>query len=142
MPKGNPAAIEKLEDLANENVKVVLGDAKSAAIGKTAKKMLEKNNLYEAVNKNVVATAATVNELVVYVTMKQCDAAIVWEDNIYGIDEVEIVYIDENINTIKTIPACSLNTSSKKELARKFVDFVASEEGKAIYEKHGFQSVE
>jgi len=36
VPKGNPAGIEKVEDLAKPGVKVVLGDKKACAIGKVA----------------------------------------------------------------------------------------------------------
>ncbi len=41
-------------------------------------------------------------------------------------------------NIIKTVPIGTLTSSEKKDTAKKFVDFVASSEGKAIFEKHGF----
>jgi len=142
VPKDNPANIQCLEDLTRDGVKVILGDPKAAAIGKVAAKILKENGLTEAVNANVVATAPTVNEVVVYVTMKQADAVIIWEDNVMGIEDVEIVPIPEEQNQIKTIPVCVLNSSEKPELAQQFADFVAGSEGKAIYEKYGFQPVE
>lgn len=142
VPKGNPANIQSLEDLGNPGVKVVLGDEKSAAIGKVCVKMFEENGLTEAVAKNTIAKAATVNELVVYVTMQQADASIIWEDNVMGVEEIEMIQIPEKQNQIKTIPVCVLKHSTKKELAQMFVDFVASEEGKQIYKKHGFKPVE
>jgi len=142
VPKGNPANIKTLEDLKKSGVKVVLGDEKSCAIGRLAQKILEQNGLQEAVAKNIVAKAATVNELVVYLTMKQADASIIWEDNIAGVEEVEIVEIAKDKNQIKTIPACVITKSKQQELARQFVNFVASEEGKRIYKQHGFKPVE
>jgi len=141
VPKGNPANIQTLEDLTKPEVKVILGDPKSAAIGKISKKILEKNEVYEDVEKNTIALTATVNELVVYLTMGQCDAAIIWEDNVKGIEEVEIIQIPEENNTIKTIPVCTLKSSKNIEMAQKFVDFVVSNEGKEIFEKHGFESI-
>jgi len=142
VPKGNPANIKTLEDLGKDNVKVVLGDEKSAAIGKQAKKILTENNLQEAVAKNTVVKAATVNELVVYLTMKQADASIVWEDNIAGVEDVEIIEIAKDKNEIKTIPVCIISKSNKKELANQFVDFVTSSEGKSYLKKHGFKTLE
>ncbi len=142
VPKGNPAGIEKLEDLGKEGVKVVFGDPKAAAIGKVGTKILEENGLQEAVAANTAAHAATVNELVVYMSMKQADATIIWEDNVVGVEDVEIIKIPKEQNKIKTIPVCVLKTSEKLELAQQFADFVAGPEGKAIYEKHGFQAVE
>ncbi len=120
---------------------MILGDPKSAAIGKITKKLLEENELYEGVENNTIALTATVNELVVYITMGQCDAAIIWEDNVKGIEEVEIIQIPKEINMIKTIPVCTLKSSDKKEIAQKFVDFIVSDEGKEIFEKHGFESI-
>lgn len=141
VPEGNPGDIKTLSDFANPGVKVILGDPKSAAIGKVAKKMLEKEGLTDQVEKNLVATAATVNELVVYITMKQGDATLIWEDNVMDVSEVEIIAIPEEKNMIKTIPVCLIKDSKNKELAQKFIDFVVSDEGKAIYEKHGFKPV-
>ncbi|MBC7075915.1 MAG: molybdate ABC transporter substrate-binding protein [Syntrophomonadaceae bacterium] len=142
VPKGNPAGIKKLEDLAKPGVKVALGDEKAAAIGKTAISILEKNGIKSAVEANVKATAPTVNEVLVYVTMKQVDAAIIWEDNVVGVEEVEIVQIPAEQNEIKTLPVCVLKSSEKPDLAQKFADFVAGPEGKEIFEKHGFRPVE
>ena len=142
VPKGNPADIKGLDDLCREDVKLILGDEKAAAIGRLAQKMLKTNNLAEEANENIVAKAATVNELVVYITMKQGDASIIWEDNVYGIEDIEIVRIAKEKNQIKTIPACVLEMSQKEELATKFVNFVASEKGKNIYKNHGFKPVE
>ncbi len=142
VPKGNPADIKSLDDLCNDDVKLVLGDEKACAIGRLAQKILKANNLAEEANENIVAKAATVNELVVYITMKQGDASIIWEDNVYGIEDIEIVRIAKEKNKIKTIPACVLEMSQKEELATKFVNFVASEKGKNIYKNHGFKPVE
>jgi len=142
VPKGNPAGVESLKDLSKDNVKVVLGDEKACAIGKVAKKLLEANGIKEAVDKNVIAKAPTVNELVVYLSIKQADASIIWEDNVVGVKDVEIVYIPKEKNIIKTIPVCVVKNSKQKDLARKFVDFVASKEGKEIFQKYGFKIVE
>jgi molybdate transport system substrate-binding protein len=142
VPTGNPANINTLEDFAKPEVKVILGDPKATAIGKISKKMLEKIELFDVVNEKTIALTATVNELVVYLTMKQCDVAIIWEDNILGVDEIEAIEIPEEFNMIKTIPICALKSSTNKEMSKKFIEFVISNEGKEIFEKHGFKTIE
>ncbi len=142
VPEGNPANIHSLEDMAVPGLKIVLGDPEAAAIGKTAKKMLTENGLYEAVSANTVATTATVNELLVYLSMKQADCTIIWEDNVQGVEDVEMIQIPDESNQVKTLPVCVLKTSEKLELAQQFADFVAGPEGKAIYEKYGFQVIQ
>ncbi len=138
VPKGNPAGITSLSDLAKPGVTVILGDSKAAAIGKMANKILEKNGIYDTVANNTIARGATVNELVVYTSMKQADASIIWEDLVVNSEKIDIVEIPSEQNVIKIIPIGTLTFSEKKDAATKFVDFVASPGGKAIFEKHGF----
>ncbi len=138
VPEGNPAGITSLADLAEPGVTVILGDSKAAAIGKLANAILEKNGIYDAVANNTIARGATVNELVVYTSMKQADASIIWADLVVNSEKMEIVEIPREQNIIKIIPIGTLVFSEQKDAATKFVDFVASPEGKAIFEKHGF----
>lgn len=137
VPKGNPAGIESLEDLAEPGVRVALGDPEGPAIGKDSKKMLEGLGIWEDANKNVVAFSATVNELLVYISLGQADAAIVWED-LYNPDEMDEVEIPQEMNGIKVVPIGTLVFSENKEMAEKFMNFVASDEGKAVFVDHGF----
>jgi len=136
-PKENPAGVEDLEDLAEPGVRVALGDPEGPAIGKNSKKMLECLGIWEEVEKNVVAFSATVNELLVYISLGQADAAIVWED-LYEPDEMEKVEIPLEMNGIKVVPIGTLVFSDDDETAEKFMNFVASEEGKSVFADHGF----
>ena len=139
VPKGNPANITCLNDLTKPGIKVALGDPKACAIGKLGNKILEKNGIKDAVEKNIILRAATVNELIVYVSTRQVDAAITWEESVlFAPKEIDIIKIPKEQNIIKIIPIGTLTFSENKDMAKKFVDFVTSDEGKAIYAKHGF----
>ncbi|MFD3155703.1 molybdate ABC transporter substrate-binding protein [Haloimpatiens sp. FM7330] len=140
--KGNPKNIKSIKDLKKDGVKVILGDLKSTAIGRVSKKMLGKEKIFNDVMKNVEATTATVNELIVHLSMNEADAAIVWADTIYNLKNVQAVSIPKDKNIIKTVPITILKNSKKKELAKKFQDFVVSEEGKKCFENHGFKTIE
>jgi molybdate transport system substrate-binding protein len=135
--KGNPKNVTCLSDLARPGLKVVLGDNQTNAIGKLGDKMFEKNKVKDGIEKNVVARSATVNELVTYITTGQADATVIWED-LYVPDKMDVVSIPVKQNIIKTIPVGVLTFSENKDEAQKFVDFIASDEGKAIFEKDGF----
>lgn len=108
VPKGNPAGITCLADMAKPGVKLVLGDAQSNAIGKKGEKIFAKNKL--DVEKNVVARDATVNEIVTHLAMKQGDAGLIWEDNGFGAKDIEIIIIPEEQNMIS--PGCRLPFSA------------------------------
>lgn len=139
VPKGNPANITSLEDLAKPGVRVAIGEPTGPAIGQGTKKMLEKDGLWEAVSANVVVTSATVNELLVYVAMKQADAALVFED-LYNPEAMDKIDIPKEQGKVDIVPIGTLKFSTNKEDAEKFLNFVASAEGKAIFAKHGFES--
>ncbi len=136
-PKGNPAGIESLEDLAEPGVRVALGDTTAIPIGKVAKSMMENLGIWDEVEKNVVVLSVTVNELLVYISLGQADAAIVWED-LFDPETMEKVEIPQEINEIEVVPIGKLVFSENMESAEKFMNFVASEEGKAVFADHGF----
>jgi molybdate transport system substrate-binding protein len=139
VPEGNPANIACLQDLADPGVEIVLGDAEAAACGKIANKVLEKNGLFEAVDQNVVSRTATANELAVYISQGQADAAICWNADLCGLDEVtDVIPIPEEQNIIKIIPIGTLTFTEKDDKANQFIDFVSSETGKEFFEQYDF----
>jgi molybdate transport system substrate-binding protein len=141
VPKGNPANISCLDDLTKPGIRVALGDPKACAIGRLGNEILEKSGIYDAVEKNVITRTATVNELIVSISMGLVDAAITWEETVlFAPGEVDIIQIPKGKNIINIIPIGSLTFSKNRDMARKFVDFVTSDEGKAIFEKYGFTS--
>jgi molybdate transport system substrate-binding protein len=138
VPKGNPAGIAGLDDLARPGVKLIFGDPKVAAIGKTSKDILEKNGLYDKVWKNVIATMPTMNEIMVQIALGQADASINWWDTVKAVKDIQIIEIAPAQNMIEIIPIGVTTFTKHPETAKKFVDFCASAEGLGIFEKHGF----
>jgi len=141
VPEGNPANITCLNDLANPGVRVILGDPKACAIGKLADKILEKNGILDEVKKNVIARTVTVNELVLYVSIRKADVSIVWKSSLLEAeDKTDVLEIPEKQNIIRIISIGTLTFSENKDKAREFMDFVTSDEGKAVWEKFGYAS--
>lgn len=138
--KGNPKNIQTLEDLSKEGVKVILGEAKANAIGKTAQAILQKNNLMK-VNDNVVSTANTVNEMVVQLTLGSADAMIATIDSVYNNPKIEIIEIDPAQNIDQIVTGGVISTTAYPELSKAFMDFASSQEGKAIFARYGFKPV-
>ena len=137
VPKGNPANITCLEDLAKPGVRVALGDPKAVPIGKKAVEILKKNGIYEEVMKNVVSLEAEEPMIVKDVTMRVADAGIFWRSSIVGAEKyIEIIEIPKEKNAIDVIPIDVLVFSKNKEAAHKFVDFVVSQ--KEVWEANGY----
>jgi molybdate transport system substrate-binding protein len=137
VPNGNPANISSVEDLARPGVRVAIGEPSGPAIGKATQKLLQADGLWDSVRPNIVVKTATVNELVVYLEMGQADAAIIWED-LYNPDTMDLVDIPEDQGVVDIVPIGSLTFSINHVEAENFVHFVASDESKAIFTRHGF----
>ncbi len=141
VPPGNPAKIKGLDDLARKGVRLAIGDPRAPAIGRVAKKILSQADLWKSAEPNIRVYAPTVNQLLIYITLNQADAAIIWEDLSSWSEargKIEVVPIAPSRNIIKTIPTAVCTGAKNKKLALAFNQYVASEEGLAIWKQWGF----
>lgn len=139
--KGNPKGIVSLQDLTRDGIRLGLGDANACAIGRQSRKIFAKNNIpWANVEKNLVFQSMTVNELGIQVQAGSLDAVMVWDAvaNQY-LDHGELVAIPLEQNVVSTVPVGVLNFSRNKALARRFVDFAASDLGRSIFRKHHYR---
>lgn len=142
VPKGNPKNIRGLADLSRPGVRVSIGDPKAPAIGRVAKKILEKADLWEKTTPNIKVYAPTVNQLLIYVSLKQVDAAIIWADLVSWAEskgKLEVIAIEKQWNTIKTIPTAVCTSAADQAMAKQLNRYISSEEGLKIWSKWGFE---
>lgn len=142
VPKGNPAGISNLKDFSKSGVKVILGDTETSPLGKLAMKLFTKAGIADSVKKNIVSTVPTVNEIITFLSMKKADASVVWEDNAANASkDIDIIQIPEKENLIKVVPISVLQSSKDQDLSKKFIDYAASDESKAIFVKYNLKPV-
>jgi molybdate transport system substrate-binding protein len=142
VPKGNPAQVSAISDFADPDLKTAIGDPKSPAIGRVARKIFKNNGLWAEVKPNIDVYAPTVNQLLIYVAMEQVDAAIIWADLTTwseGKGKLQVVDIDPAKNIIKTIPTAVTSQGQENPWAGKFNAYVSSEQGLKIWRKWGFE---
>lgn len=141
--KGNPTGIKSIQDLSKPGVKLILGDIKTSPLGKIGSMLFKKAGIEDKANSNVVATVPTVNELVTFLSMKKADASIIWEDNaLNAAKDIDFIQIPKEQNLIKKVPIATLKSTKDKELATKFINYSASEDGKAIFVKYNLKPIE
>ena len=133
---GNPLGIETLSDLAKKDVRIVLGDGESTPIGKIANKALTDAGILDKVN--IVARTITSPEIFNALTMDQCDAVVVWKENVTG-DKAQIVDDTEMQHYIKTVPAASLSYSKNADALTAFLVFLDSDDARSIWIKYGYE---
>jgi len=138
--KGNPKNIQTLQDLTRPDVSVGLGDPEACAIGRKCRKLFEKNGLSdEQLAENIKFRSLTVNELGDKVKLGSLDAVIVWNAvAAYFADSTDVVTIPRAENVISTVAVATLKSSNHPDLAQQFLEFITSDEGKAIFAKHHY----
>lgn len=135
--KGNPKNIASVDDFARPGLKIALGGANTTAIGRAGDKLFEKHGILDAVEKNVVLRAPTINEVVVAMNMGTADAALITLDmvNPETMDRIDLAQ-EDGLTLI--IPIGATTFTEQPDAAQAFVEFVTSDEGKAIFVDHGF----
>jgi molybdate transport system substrate-binding protein len=138
--KGNPKKIRALKDLLKPGIKLGLGDSKACAIGRTSKRILEKNNItWDDIRKNLAFQSLTVNELGLQIQAQALDAVIVWDAIARYYDEYgDEIPVPPEKNIISTVDIGVLKFTKNQEQAEKFVDFITSEKGRRIFQKHNY----
>jgi molybdate transport system substrate-binding protein len=136
--------LKGFEDLGNEGVRIAIGEPDSVPAGKYAMKILdnladENESLKTNIEKNIVTEEPNVRAVLDKVTSKEVDAGFVYLTDAFSVkDSVEIIEIPDNIQVTAEYPIGVLNESDDMELAKTFVDYVMSEEGKAILGNYWF----
>jgi len=138
--KGNPKGIRTLADLARPGLRLGLGNPQACAIGQVSARIFEKNKLpLDDIRKNTVVETLTVNELGVQLKTGQLDAAIVWDAiAAYYRDSAEAIPIPREQNVVSRVVIAVLASSKHPDLAKRFMDFLTSEAGQAIFKKHHY----
>ena len=138
--KGNPKGIRSVEDLKRKGLRVILGDDRMCAIGKKTLKVLEKNGVaWDDIKGNVVTRTGTVEDLGTAIQMRSADAAIVWDATARHFAESgTAVPIAPEKNSISAVPIAALSFSGAPAEARKFIEFVTSDEGRRVVRESGY----
>lgn len=130
---------KSLADLARPEVKhVAIGKPEGVPAGRYAKGALEAAKLWAAVEPKAVF-ATNVRQALDYVARGEVEAGFVYAtDAAAQKDRVRIAF-DVATTTPIEYPIAVIGASTQAQLARDFLAFVASPEGRAVMAKYGFR---
>ena len=134
VPKGNPAGITGVADLAKPDVKVVVC-APEVPCGKYA------SQVFDAAKITVtpVSQEQNVKGVVTKVISGEADAGIVYiTDVMAASDKAEVVTIPNDINVVAKYPIASVKASTHADVDQAFIEFVLGPDGQQILAKYGF----
>lgn len=147
VPADNPAGITSLQDLAKEDVKLIVA-APSVPVREYTDLMLEQiaadpaygPQYRDAFMANVVSEEQNVRQVSAKIALGEADAGIVYRSDVTpDLNEQVIAFpIPDELNTIASYPIAVVTDSAAPELARAFVDYVLSDEGQGILQRWNF----
>ncbi|MFN3479146.1 MAG: molybdate ABC transporter substrate-binding protein [Thermodesulfovibrionales bacterium] len=141
--KGNPKNIKSLKDLTRPGLKVAIANPEGVCVGAYAVEIIEKNFSPEEkaqFKKNLINYTESCEKTATAISLKAADAVIGWRVFHYWDPErIETIPLKKSeIIRIGYIPIAISRYTKNRELAWKFIDFILSEEGKAIYRKYNY----
>jgi molybdate transport system substrate-binding protein len=135
--KGNPKKMKSMSDVAKEGIHV--GVSVSGCLTGVWDDLATKAGFSEQIRKNTVAYADGCGELMSFINKKKVDAILGWDAfknlNMQTMDKIEL---PKDLQVHRSTAIGVITFSKNKGLAKKFINFLTSEEGKKIYEEYGW----
>lgn len=142
-PASSKAAIASFEDLKKPEVKkIAVGNPKTVPAGRYADDVFHSLKLSDSI-KDKLILAENVRQVLDYVARNEVDAGVVYStDAKTRPQDVTVVSAaPEGSHMPILYPIAVVKGVKNEKVARAFVSFVRSEEGKKILERYGFKAV-
>lgn len=131
--------IDNLSEMVGH--KVAIGDPELVPAGKYAKQILEKENLWEEVQKNMVLSK-DVRSAMQYVDLYEVDYAMIYKTDSRVMKNAQIVYeIPGELHT-PIIYSCGILKDKERDEVKDFYKFLNTENSKEIFNKFGFKVID
>jgi molybdate transport system substrate-binding protein len=141
VPKDRTFVVKDAADLAGREVgRLALADPTAVPAGKYAKAWLEKRGVWAEVEKRVVPTL-NVRAALAAVAAGEADAAVVYTTDVRALAGVQLAFAVPEAEGPRIVYPAAVVTSKRSADATKLLDFLASPEAAAIFERFGFVPV-
>jgi molybdate transport system substrate-binding protein len=145
VPKGNPAKVHSLKDLANPGVKISMGTPTSA-VGKLASTVVQNAaadygfDFVTNLRKNVTVQSEKGSDVVAAIG-KDANAGIAFASDVNPA-KFEAIPIDDKYNVVSTYSMTVTKSAKNAALGRDFVALVAGPQGQATLRKFNYMAPE
>lgn len=141
--KGNPKNVKTLRDLTRPGLRVAIANPEGVCVGLYAVEIIEKNlsNTEKAsLKKNLVNYTESCEKTATAISLKAVDAVIGWRVfEHWDPSRIETVPLKrEEIPRIGYIPIAVSRFTADRGLSQRFIDFLLSDEGRAVFRKYRY----
>lgn len=137
VPADNPKQIAKLADLAKPGVRVGIARPDTVCVGLYAVEVLTRAGLADQVKPNIVTNTESCAKTAQIAALGTVDAILGWRVfHYWKPDKIKTIMLEpDQIPRIGYIPIVIGSLCEQPEVAQQFIDFLLSDDGKAIYRK-------
>lgn len=136
---GNPKNIQSLADMGRPGVTVGLAEPGAVCLGDISNEALRSAGVEEQVKANCITYARSCAQTQQLVQLGEVDAIIGWDAfKSWAPDDIDIIVLAPEHLRVRNIPIAVSIYSEHREAAQEFIDFIASQEGKDIFARHGY----
>jgi molybdenum ABC transporter molybdate-binding protein len=145
VPKGNPKDVKTIKDLADKQMKLIIG-VDTVPIGKYTRIVFKNadaaygNQFTKEAMSHVVSMESDVKQVLQKVAMGEADAGVVYRSDVTPKfkDKVEIINIPSSINAESTNYIAVPKNAPDPKAGEALMNFIQSQEGQAVFAKYGY----
>ena len=135
----NGVAVSDFKQLTDARIKkIAIGEPKSVPVGQYAQEMLTKLGLWQQLQPKLVL-GNNVRQVLTFVESGNVDAGIVYATDAKASDKVTVrLTAAENLHSPIVYPLAVIRNSRNPAVAKMFVEFLAGDRAKIVFQKYGF----
>ena len=135
----NGVEINSFDDLKSDKVNhIAVGEPESVPAGKYADEVLTNTGIKDSISDKLVF-AKDVKEVLAWVASGNADVGFVYLSDALSSDSVSIVENVDEVNDHSPITYPVIKASNNIDEAKKFEDFLFTDEAQKIFEKYGYK---
>ncbi|MEM9542881.1 MAG: molybdate ABC transporter substrate-binding protein [Cyanobacteria bacterium P01_E01_bin.42] len=138
----NTENISKLQELTtNKFTNIALGAPESSPAGRYSKEVLDSTALYEKLTDKFIF-AKDVRQVLSYVETGNVDAGFLYTTDAKLCKNCQVIFVaPEDSHSSIVYPIAAINGSNNLDAAQQFIEFLATEPAKVIFEEYGFVGI-
>lgn len=139
VPDGNPADIQTFEDLGTDKLSLLALGNDDVPVGQYSTEILTTLGILEQLEADSKITyGSNVKEVTTQVSEASADAGIIYASDAFSAGLTVVAEADSSMCKQVIYPAAVLNISEHQEEAQAFLDYLKTDDCRAVFEEVGF----